>query len=1467
MTSIISSVIYGVDPDNIDYLENQYVVDEGDNSNYLEFVNFFETNDLSLPENYEEMGRRMDIDNFVDYQVTEIFVNNNDWPQNNLEYWRARVPFNPNAPKGQDGRWRWVIKDLDRSFGRVIPDDFNMMNWATNGSSNWATSLFRNLLKNDEFKHKFINRMADQLNSGFRKERILQLVDSIQTIMQPEVPEHTRRWNQPSSLNAWLNRIQEVKNFVAVREGFVRQHISDYFGLGGSATVRLQVSDPQAGFVQINSIAIKNGTTGLQEGALYPWTGTYFKNVPITLKALPNPGYTLSHWVINGAVDARQEASFVLTADSQVTAVFVSSNRFATSLVSPQNNSFGAGANPNFVWTTVPNVSSYRLQVSLTPGMDQLVFDQSGLTGTSQSVTGLDLNQIYYWWVISTNASGQQDWSGVWRFSTAAEGVLSTPVLVGPANNSQDVPMSLTFVWNEVFGADRYQLQVSKDNTFTDMIVDATNLVTTSYLLSGLEKDTFYYWRVKAFRQGFESSFSATGQFKTVNMPDLLEDMVGHWKMDEGTGSILVDHSGNGHNAALQNTSGVTWSNGVIGLALNLNGLSGRYALVSHQTSLAFGNALTISAWIKPNTLGRHTIISKADGNGYELWLDINGKIEFRLNRGNNNTAYRLLSNFNYSGSIGQWIHVAATFDGRTMKIFVNGNPDISATFAPFGFTTNSGSLTIGALGTIQRLNGSLDDLRLFKRALRDQEIRTLYSGEPILPEVPTLATPSSGTGIANVTTLDLAWNPSENATGYQIQVAYDGGFEDLILEEEVGSQNSATVSNLIPETTYFWRVRASNDAGYSEWSDTWNFNILSGGPQTDGLVGHWKMDEGSGNLFIDDSGNENDAVIQNTGGVLWSQGVIGQAVNLNGQSGRFAIAPHSPSLEIENAITIAAWVKPNSLHRGTIVQKSSGNGFEFWLDTNGQLEFRLNRGNNGSTYRIRSSYSYSQDVGKWIHLAATFDGTTSKIYVNGVENVSASYAPFTIGTNSGNLVIGALGTIQRLNGAMDDLRLYERALSGGEILALMNVDVTLPETPQLVSPANNATGISAASVELVWANALFANGYSVQVATTAGFSTLIVDADVGNMLRFTPTGLLPATAYFWRVRAYNDEGESPWSATRTFTTAAAGPEPNGLAGHWKMDEGSGNLFVDDSGNGNNAVIQNTGGISWSSGQIGQAVNLNGLSGRFGVAPHSTSLELPNAITISAWVKPNTLHRGTLIQKENGNGFEFWLDSNGQLEFRLNRGNNGSTYRLRSNYNYTNFLGTWIHLAATFDGITSRIYVNGVENISATYAPFTIGTNSGNLVIGALGTIQRLNGAMDDLRLYGRALSPVEIEQLASPSQAMRIAGAERGDNSSNPDEENDINLSEMLVGLEKPSILFPNPVDDVLQVRVFGYQDASIGVSIVDARGIPILDKAIEVQNGILRIDVGELNLKSGIHVLLLKHERTIETLKFLKK
>ncbi|WP_258422492.1 Ig-like domain-containing protein, partial [Aquiflexum gelatinilyticum] len=146
---------------------------------------------------------------------------------------------------------------------------------------------------------------------------------------------------------------------------------------------------------------------------------------------------------------------------------------------------------------------------------------------------------------------------------------------------------------------------------------------------------------------------SEDGDFTSSSSVSVLDthsdlNLVGYWKLEENSGNILIDHSGNGNNATVGNTSGMSWVSGQEGLALRLSGGSNSFGTVPHNPSLDFNNEITIAAWIKPSSLAKKAIISKGSPDGFFLMNQTNGKIEFRFNGTTNGTTYRLQSNQNY---------------------------------------------------------------------------------------------------------------------------------------------------------------------------------------------------------------------------------------------------------------------------------------------------------------------------------------------------------------------------------------------------------------------------------------------------------------------------------------------------------------------------------------------------------------------------------------------------------------------------------------------------------------------------------------------------------------------------------------------------------------------------------------------------------------------------------------------------
>ena len=147
-------------------------------------------------------------------------------------------------------------------------------------------------------------------------------------------------------------------------------------------------------------------------------------------------------------------------------------------------------------------------------------------------------------------------------------------------------------------------------------------------------------------------------------------------------------------------------------------------------------------------------------------------------------------------------------------------------------------------------------------------------------------------------------------------------------------------------------------------------------------------------------------------------------------------------SFDLSTAMSIAAWIRPEQADTQDIVTKSvygSTDGFQLTLSSptsdvaHTRVFFRFNQATSGNTYRIDSSSVYPSDGSTWMHVVATYDGTTMRLYVNGVLE-SSLVAPAPADQHL-PLAIGGQSDGQRYyTGALDDVRLYARALRRLEI-------------------------------------------------------------------------------------------------------------------------------------------------------------------------------------------------------------------------------------------------------------------------------------------------------------------------------------------------------------------------------------------------------------------------------------------------
>lgn len=174
-------------------------------------------------------------------------------------------------------------------------------------------------------------------------------------------------------------------------------------------------------------------------------------------------------------------------------------------------------------WNYPALASSYRLQISRSATFDSLMFlDLSGITDTFKVITGIDGQTKYYWRVYSVNAGGASSYSTPFNFTT---GFPSKTILAAPLNNTTNVPVDTVLYWRETPGAESYRLLLARSLDFSQnsIIVDQSGITDTSLVISNLNQNTLYFWKVRAENQYGMGLYSNIWRFKTFN-PSGLED-------------------------------------------------------------------------------------------------------------------------------------------------------------------------------------------------------------------------------------------------------------------------------------------------------------------------------------------------------------------------------------------------------------------------------------------------------------------------------------------------------------------------------------------------------------------------------------------------------------------------------------------------------------------------------------------------------------------------------------------------------------------------------------------------------------------------------------------------------------------------------------------------------------------------------------------------------------------------------
>jgi chitodextrinase len=301
------------------------------------------------------------------------------------------------------------------------------------------------------------------------------------------------------------------------------------------------------------------------------------------------------------------------------------------------------------------------------------------------------------------------------------------------------------------------------------------------------------------------------------------------------------------------------------------------------------------------------------------------------------------------------------------------------------------------------------------------------------------------------------------------------------------------------------------------------------------GLVSAYSFDQGTGTSLTDSSGNGNHGTIS---GATWTtQGQFGSALSFEGIDDLVTVND-DPSLDLTTGMTLEAWVFPTGLSqpRPVVVKERSGKAaYALYAnsDTNtpsGEVSTPGNRDVRGNA---------TLPLNTWTHLGVTYDGAMLRLYINATHVASRSVSG-SIVTSTGVLrIAGNSVRGEYFQGRVDEVRIYNRALTAGELQTDMSSPIEGPP-PDTVPPSTptdlTATAVSSSQIDLTWTAStdnvgvtgykVFRGGVEVTTVTTTSYQD---------------TGLAPSTTYTYAVAAIDAAGNtSPQSTPASATTPPA---------------------------------------------------------------------------------------------------------------------------------------------------------------------------------------------------------------------------------------------------------------------------------------------------------------------------------------
>ncbi len=890
--------------------------------------------------------------------------------------------------------------------------------------------------------------------------------------------------------------------------------------------------------------------------------------------------------------------------------------------------------------------------------------------------------------------------------------------------------------------------------------------------------------------------------------------LVGFWDFEEGTGATVNDRSGNSNNGTLTYmATGTPWTTGIVpfsggrpgGTALDFDGVDD-YVQVADDDSLDPGTSdITISAWVKTSAANAQTIVDKYDNLGGWLFrVDSAGNLRFLAYDGGTTINEYTLS---FSLDDGNWHHVAVSVDrsAEIANFYVDGVVE-QEPFTNIGSLVDTATLYIGyrkKTGEEAYFDGSIDEVRIYNRALSSEEIRYHYNrGGPVAHwsfnegsgKTAHDATANDNDGslygeMATSTAQNSGWTTGKHGSA----LAFDGSDDYVEVPDSTSLEpNYFTISAWIYSQTAGADVNQQTIV--SKGDNPWSYYLTVGAQK----VNLWHQGPGTWltgrstvplNQWIHVAGTWDgitrkvwlngveDGLISDTAATSYGAHVLRIGWRSDGAHNKFNGL--IDDVKIYNYARSPAQIQEDynaglAAHFGPKTNCAEDPGSCITEGLVGYWDFEEGEGIIVNDQSGNSNNGTSTNGPKWATAsdlpsdafvsgkgAMDFDGTDDYVDMGDVLDFGQS-DDFTISawvktTNTNGYVV------QKINSAAS-IYYYFGVFSSKLRVKLKDVNANNPEMNS-TNIVNDGKWHHVVSVRDAGNNLyLYIDGMSdrAPVVDTTN-STLANDGafEIGQRSN-GGAGKVPFDGLVDDVRIYNralSVEEVRYLYNRTSPTKTepifAWDDDSSLVGHWSFDDGSGTVAQDKSGNENNGIL--TSGPKWAPGKLGPAMDFDGINDYVNV-DYKSILDFKGAnqsFTISAWIKTDSLSSDTGIVGR------WWDVSNSQYVLKIESDTNdikfavydtGTGVQVAESVANSIVANKWIYVVGVADNGVAKVYIDGVQSGSiATYGSIKdIGTEE-DLSLGTIwmgGGGQYFNGQIDEIRIYNRALTADEIWQM-----------------------------------------------------------------------------------------------------------------------